>query len=136
MKRVDVVYALIFDETKEKILMVNNVEQSNWTLPGGAVEPGETLQQALMREAEEEIGCKISVGNILAVNEAYTLNDHHHAIFFTFQAKILTGNPSIRDETEISAIQWVDMQTADANMPYLRGVENLLNASAPYYFQG
>jgi 8-oxo-dGTP diphosphatase len=116
--------------------MVNNVEQSNWTLPGGAVEPGETLQQALIREAEEEIGCEISIGNILAVNEAYTRNGHHHALFFTFQAKILTGNPAIRDVTEISAIQWVDLQTTDANMVYLRGVENLLDASAPYYFQG
>lgn len=42
MKRVDVVYVLLFDETSEKILMVKNFgdESSYYTLPGGAVEMG------------------------------------------------------------------------------------------------
>ena len=35
MQRVDVVYALIHDEEKDKILMVHNVEQNVWSLPGG-----------------------------------------------------------------------------------------------------
>ena len=38
MQRVDVVYALIHDEETDKILMVHNVEQNVWSLPGGAVE--------------------------------------------------------------------------------------------------
>jgi hypothetical protein len=36
VKRVDVVYALIYDEITEKVLMVNN-QHSTWSLPGGAV---------------------------------------------------------------------------------------------------
>lgn len=55
MERVDVAYALIYLEDEKKILMVNNVG-SGWSLPGGAVEPGETLEQAVVREAKEETG--------------------------------------------------------------------------------
>ena len=44
MKRVDVVYVLMFESKKENILMVKNnaLDSSYYTLPGGAVETGET----------------------------------------------------------------------------------------------
>uniref|UniRef100_UPI001123CD82 NUDIX domain-containing protein n=1 Tax=Bacillus sp. S1-R1J2-FB TaxID=1973494 RepID=UPI001123CD82 len=56
MQRVDVVYALIHDEETEKILMVNKVEQNGWSLPVGAVEKGETVEEGCGREVKEEQG--------------------------------------------------------------------------------
>lgn len=35
MKRVNVTYTLITDESKSKVLMVKNVGRSSWSLPGG-----------------------------------------------------------------------------------------------------
>ncbi len=64
MIRVDVVYAFIYKEDEKKVLMVNNQGQG-WTLPGGKVEQGETLKQAMIREAKEE------TGKIVAVNESF-----------------------------------------------------------------
>lgn len=38
-----------------------------WSLPGGAVEPGETLEEAVVREVEEEIGLNVEVVELVAV---------------------------------------------------------------------
>lgn len=135
MKRVDVVYALIYLEDEKKILMVNNVG-SGWSLPGGAVEPGETLEQAVVREANEETGLVIEAVNIAAINERFREDKGVHAVFFTFNTKIIGGDIAISDAAEISDIKWVDLQTANALMPFHpEGVEFLLQCSAPYHFQ-
>lgn len=136
MKRVDVVYAFIYDERKEKVLMVNN-RYSTWSLPGGAVEKGETLKQAVIRETKEETGLVIEVGNIIAVNEAFFSKHGHHGIMITFVAKISDGEITCKDKNEIKEIKWVDIHTANNLMPYHPGgVESLLKSSIPYIFQG
>ena len=38
-----------------------------WSLPGGAVEPGETLEEAVVREVKEEIGLEVEVVELVAV---------------------------------------------------------------------
>jgi 8-oxo-dGTP diphosphatase len=136
MIRIDVAYALIYNEDKEEILMVNNIG-SGWSLPGGAVEKGETFEQAVIREIKEETGLTIEVESIVAVNEAFFKEKGNHALFITFTAKIIEGEISIQDEDEISEIKWVGIQRANELMPYHPdGVEKLLTNSSIYTFQG
>jgi 8-oxo-dGTP diphosphatase len=136
MKREDVVYALIFDELEKRVLMVKNAG-SVWTLPGGAVETGETLEEAVVREVKEETNLTVEVEELLAVNEAFFLKKEVHPLFFTFKTRVLEGEISILDQEEIEEIQWVDIETADERMPYYHyGVQGLLNGRLVYTYQG
>jgi 8-oxo-dGTP diphosphatase len=135
MKRVDVVYALIYNEEEQKLLAVHN-KGAGWSLPGGAVEAGETLVQAVIREAKEEAGVDIQVREVVAINEAFFRESSHHALFFTFRAHIVGGECTIQDKEEIMDIKWIDCEEADRLMPYHPdGVKSLLAASSPYTFQ-
>ncbi|KAA9018347.1 NUDIX hydrolase [Niallia endozanthoxylica] len=133
-QRVDVVYALLFDTNTNKILMVFN-RNGTWSLPGGAVEAGETLREATVREVKEETGYDIKVGNIVALNEAFI--DKNHIYFITFHGQITKRPEEIPHEENIIKVKWVSLEEADRLMPYHpEGISKLLNESgANYTFQ-
>jgi 8-oxo-dGTP diphosphatase len=137
MKRVNVVYCLIYDEENEQVLIVHNRDANTWTMPGGAVENDETLEQAAIREVKEETGLQVEISDVVAVNECLFKRENEHAIFITFRAEITGGKISIENPNEISKITWVDIQAADKLMPYHKcGISKLIHNSSTYYFQG
>ncbi|MBG9654090.1 NUDIX hydrolase [Cytobacillus firmus] len=121
MIRVDVASALINDENGN-ILLVKNIKDDSfyWGPPGGAVEKGETLEQAVIREVREETGFNIEVTGLNSIREVFFTEKEHHALIVTFFAKIIDGQINIIDpDNEISEVKWVDYQTAKELMPFL-----------------
>jgi A/G-specific adenine glycosylase len=75
-----------------------------WEFPGGKVEAGETLTEALEREIREELGVAIKVGRELnSYRHAYT---HFKVSVHTFQAVISEGKPRALQSEEI---KWADI---------------------------
>ncbi|WKA54997.1 NUDIX hydrolase [Planococcus shixiaomingii] len=135
-KRVDVAYAFIYRAEDKKVLMVNN-KGSGWSLPGGAVELGETLEEAVIRETREETGLDVEAGQIVAVNEAVFQEKGHHALFITFAAEIIGGGCAVQDSEEILEVQWIEVQKASKLlMGRMGNLEALLQSSALYTYQG
>lgn len=133
MKRVDVVSALIYD-MDEHILMVKNVK-GYWEFPGGAVEKGEHLQQAVIREVREETGYVIKVNELHSVREILFQDNMHHALIFT---EIIGGEMNILDpDHDIEEVKWVSTQDAEKLNPQLFSMLKLNKQTRAFYtFEG
>lgn len=105
-------YALIVDE-QERLLLVRYYYPRErawyWNFPGGTVEPGETLEEAVRRELMEECCVGIDVGPMV-LREAMPGRDY---IRHFFRCSITDGVPSISDNPatndSIGAIEWVPL---------------------------
>ena len=67
MRRIEVVAAIIFDEQGRIFATQRGYGDWKdwWEFPGGKIEAGETLQQALKREIHEELDAEIEVDELL-----------------------------------------------------------------------
>lgn len=102
--------ALIQNERGELLLALRSQQAKNergkWEIPGGAVEFGETLKQALQREIREEIGIEIEVGELLHVCDHILTEEQQHWVSPTFICKIISGTPTIMEPRKCDALQW------------------------------
>ena len=92
---ITVVAALIRDDGK--LLVCQRKRGTSfammWEFPGGKVKPGETLEQALVRELEEELGTKATIGSeVYRAQHRYAeLSDAIELIFFNAASRSKEG---------------------------------------------
>lgn len=100
----EVVAALIWDKDKFMICQrpAHKARGLLWEFVGGKVEPGETKEQALIRECQEELAVTLSVGNVFmdVVHEYQDLTVH----LTLFNAVIIEGVPQ---KLEHNDIKWI-----------------------------
>jgi len=96
-----------------KILLIRRANEPGkglWSIPGGLVEVGETLRDAVAREVEEETGMKIEVGKLIDVVENIVRDEDgrvkFHYILVDFEAKPITGKMDIHPSPEALEARW------------------------------
>ncbi len=88
------------------ILLVQEQKAVNhglWNLPGGHLEPGETVQDGAIREAREETGLEVRLAALAGIYTTLRPPDYH-AIRYVFWADYKDGEPVAGDE--ILAARW------------------------------
>jgi 8-oxo-dGTP diphosphatase len=81
-------------------------ERGLWEFPGGSVEFGETLADALKREMREEYGIEIAVGELLDVVDHILPDEGQHWVSPSFICSVLSGEPVIMEPEKCSQIGW------------------------------
>ena len=97
--------AVIFDETREKVLLTQRADNGRWCLPGGHMESGESAAEACEREVWEETGLKVRAMRLLGVysnpDQLVIYEDGNKAFFvvLNFEVQVLEGKVGLSDET-------------------------------------
>jgi 8-oxo-dGTP diphosphatase len=93
-----------------------------WSVPGGRVEPGETLAEAVVRELREETAldgvCDRFVGWVERISSDY------HYVIFDFAVTALPGEPRAGDDA--SDVRWVPLDDVGLWPPVVDGLVEFL----------
>ncbi|GAA3950212.1 NUDIX domain-containing protein [Actinomadura viridis] len=104
---------------KGEILMIRRTDNDNWALPGGAIDLGESVSQAAVRETKEETGIDCEVTGLVGI-----YSDPKHVIHYTsnnevrqefsivLTARHTSGLP--HPTSEASEVRWVGRQAMRA----------------------
>ena len=118
--------AIVFNQAGQVFLAQRGPQAKNergcWEFPGGSVEFGERLTEAIKREFEEEYGMTIEVVELLNVSDHILPEEGQHWISPTYIARHIDGQPRIIEPDKCTAIGWFSL--ADLPAPLSKVTED------------
>src|SRR5512133_3193909 len=124
MTCVTVASALIIHE--DKVLLGQKREGDHpaglggkWVLPGGRVNPGETISDALLREVLEETNLHVSIEEIMGEHTDVRSNGSTRIIYFRCRPATMAARPG----DDLAALQWTEVaRVLDQVGPHVSGM--------------
>lgn len=111
-KLIKVVGAIIENDNKEILCALRSPKMSipnHWEFPGGKIEENESLEEAIVREINEELKCTIEF------KELFNNNTHEYEKFIvnliTLKCKLVDGSPIA---TEHSKLIWLKRENLES----------------------
>ena len=108
-----------------KVLLVKSPRRG-WEYPGGMVEPGETFEQALLREIKEESGIDAEVAGFIGICK----NIEKDIVNIDFACRAVAGQPTPSDES--AEVAWVSREEAQRMVTFpltKKRLANMLSAA-------
>ena len=110
---------VVVTSENDEILLIRRSDNDNWAIPGGAIDLGESMTQAAIRETKEESGIDCEITGLVGI---YT--DPKHVILYTSNGEarqefsiVLTGRPvggELAPSSESSEVRWVPASEIDS----------------------
>lgn len=132
--------AIVFDDAG-RVLLHRRTDNGHWALPGGAIEVGETADQTIVREVEEETGYRMKVVRLVGVYSdpvhttiTYPDGNVNAYVAIAFECRVIGGSSALSDES--SAVEWFDVRALPpdfypGHIPRLQ--DALANQAAAFY---
>jgi ADP-ribose pyrophosphatase len=102
--------ALIVNDNNETLLLKRTSKTRNeagfWSKPGGGVEFGEEIEDAVKREIKEELGVDIELTNFLGFTNSVLESENQHWVSFNYLAKIIGGELKNLEPEKHEEIKW------------------------------
>ena len=100
--------------------------QDYWALPGGKVEIGETVEEAIVREVKEETGLTVEPKKVIGIFSDPNRDPRGHVVSIAFHAQIVSGTLEASSDA-------VDVRTfSEAPQPLAFDHQQILDASGAF----
>lgn len=117
----------------EKILLSRRFntgfQDGNYSLPAGHMDGNETVQEAMVREAKEEIGITIKPEDLHVVHTMHRPTSNGEAFNFFLKAGTWQGEPTNMEPNKCDDLSWFSLNSLPENLvPYIRhGLSQTMN---------
>lgn len=115
------------------ILLQRRNDSGFWSIPGGKMEPGETIRETALRETREETGYEIEVGRLVGIycdpghRAAYSDGEVRQEFSVCFAGKIVGGEARTSDESlAVSFVRPSDLGQLDILAPIRLRIHHFL----------
>ncbi len=137
--KIDVRAAVIEDD---KILLVQEISDGRWAMPGGWADVGDIPSEVAVRETKEESGYEVKPTKVIGVYDANRLGgqlEFFHAFKIVFLCELIGGEAATSDETqEVSFFNFDDLPPLSLNRTNDKHINEILahlkDLQRPTYF--
>lgn len=100
--------AVILNDEGQVLLVLRkkDPEIHKWSIPGGKVDPFETLESTVVREVEEETGLIVEVERLLCTDETIAPEQDRHLLSLIYNVRYTGGEPENREPQKHAEIRW------------------------------
>jgi 8-oxo-dGTP diphosphatase len=134
----------VFVDADDRVLLVRKAyADGSWTIPGGAVDAGETPLSAACREVREEIGLDVEIGPLIGVDWISERPPKPEALLFIFDGGELSADQAsqiVLPAAELAEYRFVAIEEADGlvtgrMLRRLRAIADLIGTGETLYFE-